>query len=451
MNCRMKLIIAVFLILNSSATINSDHIEVDCIEVQCPLPELECPPDSELKSSSSNNFENNAEEDGDSNLFDQLEADGMIEELFSSSMLPTTTQLPHILQKRSLQHRRREAIKIVPGDYRSFEPEFFKYHNHHQPHRKWKRDLIMGAQPHSEAEIKKCCPEFQCVCQTCPNAPKCEKEHVAIIVEEGHRLPGSCCPKYECVPEMECSAVSQPKTSYWRNECLKCDCYGGHELCQQLCEVDEDQSAMNCFSGYLNRPKMNGDIWLEDDDCKECKCVNGDNKCQMSVCKAADCENPVKVEGKCCKVCPEISTTLAPSLSTSTTSTQSPVTTSTLSPEDEDTTQEVPLTTSTTQSSVETSTPSTTTSIPVTEVIPTTLEIDNSSITNTEVKTSPQDMSHLLEEIDIIVVLILASAILVIFTIGMGLVVSQRQKKKKLMYSTIPSSDSSQSSSITLA
>ncbi|XP_055923423.1 cysteine-rich motor neuron 1 protein-like isoform X2 [Eupeodes corollae] len=385
-----------------------------------------------------------------------LAADGKIEELYPSSLFPTTTDSPsssslHLLQKRSLQHRRREAIKIVPGDYRSFEPEFFKYHNHHQPHRKWKRDLVINGQSNSEDEIKKCCPEFQCVCRTCQNPPKCHKDHVAIVVEQGHGLPGSCCPKYECVPEMECSIASQPKSPYWRDECLECDCFAGHELCQQVCEVNEDQSALNCFSGYLNRPKMNGDTWLEDDDCKECKCVNGDNQCQESYCKPVDCENPIKIAGKCCKVCPTTSST------TSTTSSP-PETEIPDDVEDYESTtmpvQEVPVTTTTTEIPVETST---TTSAPIITST-TTIDVDKHFTTTstppsttTDIETQPQDIRNLLEEIDIIVVLIVASAILVIFTIGIGFVVTQKQKKKKLVYSTIPSSESSQSSSITLA
>lgn len=428
---RLKFIVAVFFVLNAPSTIISDHIEVDCREVQCPIPELECPSDSELKSSITHSLED--EDDENDNFFDKT----MLEELFPSSQLPATTVTPHVLQKRSLQHRRREAIKIVPGDYRSFEPQFFKYHNHHQANRKWKRDLVMGVQPHSEEDIKKCCPEFQCVCQTCPSVPKCEKNHVAAVVEEGHGLPGSCCPKYECVPEFQCGDVDRPKTTYWKNECLKCDCFGREELCKKLCEVDEGQSGLNCFSDYLRSPKMNGDTWLEDEDCKVCTCVDGENQCEESFCRATDCENPIKVPGKCCKICPEVTTT-----STTTTSTAHP---------DINTTQKTPSTTIAATTSTTTAT-SSTTSMPTTATSP---EVGDSSTTPTttviDIKTKPQEIGDLLEEIDIIVVLILASSILVIFTIAIGFVISQRQKKQKLMYSTIPSSESSQSSSITLA
>ena len=87
----------------------------------------------------------------------------------------------------------------------------------------------------------------------------------------------------------------------------------GHINCNKIqcphldCEVTvESECCMTCTgecrtsSGKLIKPN---ESWKEDDDCTECKCVDGKKTCTAESCMPLTCKNPIKIPGICCKVC----------------------------------------------------------------------------------------------------------------------------------------------------
>ena len=91
----------------------------------------------------------------------------------------------------------------------------------------------------------------------------------------------------------------------------------GHIGCKQIscpfldCELKEakkDECCQVCTGecrGSLGKVYKMNETWKEDDDCTECKCVNGKKSCILESCKPLTCKNPTKKIGICCKTCEE--------------------------------------------------------------------------------------------------------------------------------------------------
>lgn len=107
------------------------------------------------------------------------------------------------------------------------------------------------------------------------------------------------------------------QNSEWRPDpCTRCTCFMGVISCKREectaeleCDVKETLESECCpvctgecrsDSGLIYKPN---DSWREDNDCTECKCVNGRKQCVAEFCKPAPCANPVKKPGLCCRVC----------------------------------------------------------------------------------------------------------------------------------------------------
>ena len=106
--------------------------------------------------------------------------------------------------------------------------------------------------------------------------------------------------------------------SEWKlNACTQCRCDMGYITCKKIecpildCEVKEALLSDECCpvctgecrsasTGILYKPN---EAWKEDDDCTECRCVNGRTECVAELCQPALCRNPVKKPGVCCRVC----------------------------------------------------------------------------------------------------------------------------------------------------
>ena len=82
--------------------------------------------------------------------------------------------------------------------------------------------------------------------------------------------------------------------------CPLLDCDLKNSLKSECCHVCTGE----CLSSLGKIHKQN-EIWTEDEDCTECKCINGKKLCTVESCKPAACKNPIKRPGVCCKICEE--------------------------------------------------------------------------------------------------------------------------------------------------
>lgn len=107
-----------------------------------------------------------------------------------------------------------------------------------------------------------------------------------------------------------------PNNFEWNlNSCTTCKCEFGSIKCSKIqceeldCEVKQSLVSECCpvctgecrsSNGKLYK---NNEAWKEDDDCVECRCVNGKKSCLAESCQPTLCKDPVKIDGVCCKVC----------------------------------------------------------------------------------------------------------------------------------------------------
>lgn len=142
-------------------------------------------------------------------------------------------------RKRAILTRRRESIKIVPGDYI-------------RRRRDANNNTLLAAQ--------KCC-ECKCDYVKCPEF-KCPPNEFKVAISQATQMPGSCCTKYRCTTEKP-----------------------------------------TCFSRNLQRQINALEKWDEDActhcECTE----TGQQNCETSVCKPLNCEKKQTIAGECCPVC----------------------------------------------------------------------------------------------------------------------------------------------------
>lgn len=158
--------------------------------------------------------------------------------------------------------------------------------------------------------FSKCCEVDKiCKCNPCNKLPSCANStHIPIRTRIAAEAPGDCCDTYECQPIPKCS---EEPTAVWRTECKDCKCMSGQQFCSVVknCDIQAQEQPAGCLSSELNKIFEHGDEWKEGDDCTDCQCSHGERKCIQTDCRVPECENPVKVPGQCCKVCPETSVT----------------------------------------------------------------------------------------------------------------------------------------------
>ncbi|XP_055316795.1 uncharacterized protein LOC129576165 [Sitodiplosis mosellana] len=145
-------------------------------------------------------------------------------------------------RKRAILTRRRESIKIVPGDYI-------------RRRRDANNDTSLAV-----ATAQKCC-ECKCDFDKCPEF-KCPPNTYKMTVAQASQVPGSCCAKYRCTTEKP-----------------------------------------TCYSHNLRRHINALEQWSED-PCTHCTCTEtGETSCEASICKSLNCEKRRTIEGECCQVC----------------------------------------------------------------------------------------------------------------------------------------------------
>uniref|UniRef100_A0A182FUP5 Uncharacterized protein n=1 Tax=Anopheles albimanus TaxID=7167 RepID=A0A182FUP5_ANOAL len=168
----------------------------------------------------------------------------------------------HGLRQRraiAMNNHPQESIKIVPS------AAMFFPHNQLQPARPqrhfWKRSLPSGIDLH-----EMCCPK--CVCRPCP-VPRCPTNFIPAFGSADNTLgqPGSCC------PDVYCKELPQP---------LK-RCYSKH---------------------FPGRSYTEGEEWNED-PCTQCKCEDGESRCQAPACRPLSCPRKRELPDQCCPVCDE--------------------------------------------------------------------------------------------------------------------------------------------------
>lgn len=181
---------------------------------------------------------------------------------------------------------------------------------------------------------EKICPELECSAQ-----------------EEERNISGQCCPV--CVPrkiveppapEPECT---QPVGRIFRdpvNQCMSCTCtpQGTKSCLPPTCDCTNPRSANDpccpqCSAVSTEAPNQpettieaptssptpivdpfpqpectqEGTFRDPMDPCKSCRCVRGVARCiddTDRICGPAGCENPIRIPGLCCPVCPPVTT-----------------------------------------------------------------------------------------------------------------------------------------------
>lgn len=182
-----------------------------------------------------------------------------------SALTPTTwppienADLTGTKRKRAVQSRKREPIRITPGDF-----------NEQRRRRRELETNDFGTLVEYETTEGKaraiCCAKIavdRCKCNysTCKDV-ECEPHESKILMQSDSNVPGHCCPAYIC-------SSHRP----------------------------------SCYSTTLKRHFLVNETW-NDDDCTHCECgEKGDVRCRSSVCKAISCEKKIKKTGQCCPEC----------------------------------------------------------------------------------------------------------------------------------------------------
>ncbi|XP_068142482.1 uncharacterized protein Rcd2 [Drosophila tropicalis] len=157
---------------------------------------------------------------------------------------------------------------------------------------------------HEFNEQQNCCLQKSCTCKECPGPSaedflKCGKDGVLLVQKQGNGTPGNCCDQYKCGKKPICVDRSK-SVKYYPKKCIKCN------SCVMPCELVEacEEEIGHCLSDTMEG-KRNGSKWTEQNGCLLCRCVNAKKKCSGSQCQPNNCENPKRIEGQCCPVCPE--------------------------------------------------------------------------------------------------------------------------------------------------
>lgn len=154
----------------------------DCAGVVC---DMKCPPDSKVMQIYSYDPINLETHPSDAPLLN--------EEIITSK------------RKRAILTRKRESIKIVPG----------QYHRH-------RREI------NDSLAIQQCC-ECKCDFAKCPEH-KCPLNEYKVTISQGTQLPGSCCPKFACnLQKPTCYSLNLRKhfnpNEHWKDDaCTHCEC-----------------------------------------------------------------------------------------------------------------------------------------------------------------------------------------------------------------------------------
>uniref|UniRef100_A0A2M3Z2P9 Putative extracellular matrix protein fras1 n=1 Tax=Anopheles braziliensis TaxID=58242 RepID=A0A2M3Z2P9_9DIPT len=161
----------------------------------------------------------------------------------------------------AMNNHPQESIKIVPS------ATMFFPHNQLQPARPqrhfWKRSLPSGSIDLHEM----CCPK--CVCRPCPDT-RCPPNFIpaySSIEPTANRQPGNCCPDVYCKEQL--------------------------------------RPLKRCYSKSIpGRSYTEGEEWNEN-RCTQCKCEDGESRCQSPTCRPLSCPRKRDLPDQCCPVCDE--------------------------------------------------------------------------------------------------------------------------------------------------
>ncbi|XP_071804246.1 cysteine-rich motor neuron 1 protein-like isoform X1 [Asterias amurensis] len=218
---------------------------------------------------------------------------------------------------------------------------------------------ICSAKPHESCVEKptsedQCCPVYQCnslpckddagishkhaevwstlctMCyclngiQTCRKEVCAGKPHESCVIKQSSGSP-KCCPEYECdsLPCIDQQGLSHNDGEAWEpDNCQQCYCVNGklscnhticsakpHESCVEI-PASEDQccpvyqcNSLPCID-QQGLSHNDGEAW-EPDNCQQCNCVNGKQRCNHTICSAKPHESCVEIpasEDQCCPV-----------------------------------------------------------------------------------------------------------------------------------------------------
>lgn len=222
----------------------SEYNDLDCTHIQCPT---KCPEDSYLKTTM------------------DAEDDEFID--YEDEFISHFEELPPLI-------------------------EAHEEHPEHSVKERQKREVFF------QEDIEKCCDNQKCVCNKCPDVPKCFEGYIAVEIHEGQGVPGNCCSQYRCLKKEKCQLGV--KQTWFTGKCTKCSCFGENELCMQNCP--EEEIVQNCYNEYLQKPMINGAAWKEG-PCTSCTCEQGERRCLASICPKLDCKHTVTYEDICCPQC----------------------------------------------------------------------------------------------------------------------------------------------------
>uniref|UniRef100_A0A182YAT2 Uncharacterized protein n=1 Tax=Anopheles stephensi TaxID=30069 RepID=A0A182YAT2_ANOST len=112
----------------------------------------------------------------------------------------------------------------------------------------------------AESDLQElCCP--RCICQPCPEIPSCPPNFKPVVDFHEHTgQPGNCCPSFHC------------------------------------------QRNPMCYSETNRAWYVENETWSEP-PCTECKCLAGQNRCEIPACKPLNCEHQINLPDRCCPVC----------------------------------------------------------------------------------------------------------------------------------------------------
>lgn len=212
----------------------------------------------------------------------------------ASQHIPSITDqlnddIPILRQERSLQpFKRRESIKIIP---------VYNY-----IHKRSLPEDILSKEIEQIELISKCCPKNKC--KDCSKIqcliPKCESDQLPISITTENKTT-ECCPIYICDTIPDCS--NKTDNFKWLQPCRSCNCNQNETVCYETCTNEDnhlEDHQVYCFSNK-NR-YTHGQIWKKN-DCTNCECIHGEEKCQSSVCKPQHCTKTIIHPGECCPVC----------------------------------------------------------------------------------------------------------------------------------------------------
>ncbi|XP_056333779.1 kielin/chordin-like protein [Danio aesculapii] len=162
-------------------------------------------------------------------------------------------------------------------------------------------------------------PQDPCVTCTCQDGqtrcvlPACP----AVTCVNPYTPPGECCPR--CPPVQDCEYDNRIITNGDTfpnpgNQCLDCVCAdgrvdcGNHECPKPNCNYPRPGTCCqnNCNGcNYAGTEYPNGMEFPHPvDNCRTCRCTNGNVQCLMKRCPAVHCENSFVQAGECCRQCP---------------------------------------------------------------------------------------------------------------------------------------------------